>query len=139
MMGATVRRPLRILLGKIGLDGHTRGLQAVAGVLRDAGMEVIYAGMRRRPAEIAQIARDEDVDAIGLSFMSGSHIELMEDLLAVLAERGIDDIPVIAGGIIPRDDAATLRAMGVRAVLHTGASGEQILEAFRSIAASRTS
>jgi methylmalonyl-CoA mutase C-terminal domain/subunit len=126
--------PLRVLLGKLGLDGHTRGIQSVAGVLRDGGMEVIYTGLRRNSAQVAEIALQEDVDVIGLSFMSGSHLELTEDLFAMMKERNIADIPVVVGGVIPRNDVQTLLDLGVRAVFPTDSTGEEILACFRKVA-----
>ena len=126
--------PLRVLLGKLGLDGHTRGIQSVAGMLRDGGMEVIYTGLRRTSAQVAEIALQEDVDVVGLSFMSGSHLELTEDLFAMMKERDIADIPVVVGGVIPRNDVQTLLDMGVRAVFPTDSTGEEILACFRNVA-----
>ena len=126
--------PLRVLLGKLGLDGHTRGIQSVAGVLRDGGMEVIYTGLRRNSAQVAEIALQEDVDVIGLSFMSGSHLELTEDLFVMMKERNIADIPVVVGGVIPRNDVQTLLDLGVRAVFPTDSTGEEILACFRKVA-----
>jgi len=132
------KRPLRVLLGKLGLDGHTRGIQAVAGLLRDGGMEVIYTGLRRTSQQVAEIALQEDVDVIGLSFMSGSHLELTEDLFAMMKERGIDDIPVVIGGVIPRDDIQVLLGQGVKAVFPTDSTGEEILACFREVARRET-
>ena len=126
--------PLRVLLGKLGLDGHTRGIQSVAGLLRDGGMEVIYTGLRRTSAQVAEIALQEDVDVIGISFMSGSHLELTEDLLDMMKQLRIADIPVVIGGVIPRDDAQKLLKMGVKTVFPTDSTGEEILACFRGVA-----
>lgn len=112
-------RPLagrRILIGKPGLDGHDIGAKIVALTLRDAGAEVIYTGLRRSPAQIAQVAVDEGVDAVGLSILSGSHKELVTDVIAELRERKASAIKVFVGGTIPGDDHAALRELGVMAV-----------------------
>ena len=112
-------RPLagrRILVGKPGLDGHDIGAKIIALRLRDAGAEVIYTGLRRSPAQIAQVAVDEGVDAIGLSILSGSHKELVADVMAELRERKAAGVKVFVGGTIPADDHAHLKALGVAAV-----------------------
>jgi methylmalonyl-CoA mutase C-terminal domain/subunit len=112
-------RPLagkRILVGKPGLDGHDIGAKIVALTLRDAGAEVIYTGLRRSPGQIAQVAVDEGVDAVGLSILSGSHKELVADVIAELRARNAGDVKVFVGGTIPGDDHAGLRALGVAAV-----------------------
>ena len=108
-------RPIRVLVGKPGLDGHDRGAKVVARALRDAGMEVIYQGIRLTPAQIVAAARDEDVDVIGLSVLSGSHLEIVPDVLDRLRTSGIG-ATVVVGGIIPPEDAAVLRDKGVAAV-----------------------
>jgi len=108
-------RPVKILIGKPGLDGHSNGAEQIAVRARDAGMEVVYEGIRLTPAEIVQSARDEGVHAIGLSILSGSHGVLVHDVLAGLGEVGLD-IPVVVGGIIPERDAAELRLAGVKRV-----------------------
>lgn len=100
-------------------------------------MEVIYSGLRRTPQEVAEMALQEDVDAIGLSFMSGSHLELTEDLLSIMRNKGVSDIPVVVGGVIPPDDAQVLLAQGVKAVFPSGSTGEEILSCFRSVAGRR--
>lgn len=112
-------RPLagrRILIGKPGLDGHDIGAKIVALTLRDAGAEVIYTGLRRSPAQIAQVAVDEGVDAVGLSILSGSHKELVVEVKAALRERGADDLKIFLGGTVPAEDHPELLAMGVAAV-----------------------
>ena len=112
-------RPLagkRILVGKPGLDGHDIGAKIVALTLRDAGAEVIYTGLRRSPRQIAQVAVDEGVDAVGLSILSGSHKELVADVMAQLRELGAGDVKVFVGGTIPSQDQAQLRALGVTAI-----------------------
>jgi (2R)-ethylmalonyl-CoA mutase len=107
---------LRLLVGKPGLDGHSNGAEQVAVRARDAGFEVVYQGIRLTPEQIVAAAVAEDVHAIGLSILSGSHMELVPDVLARMKEAGIEDVPVIVGGIIPSRDAAALRELGVAAV-----------------------
>jgi len=108
-------RPIRLLVGKPGLDGHSNGAEQIAVAARDAGFEVIYQGIRLTPAEIAAAARDEDVDVVGLSILSGSHLGLVPEILRLLQEAGVD-APVVVGGIIPDADRAQLEAMGVARV-----------------------
>jgi len=107
--------PIRILVGKPGLDGHSNGAEQIAVAARDAGMEVVYQGIRLTPAEIAAAARDEDVDIVGLSILSGSHLDLVPETLRLLREAGVD-APVVVGGIIPDADRAQLEQMGVARV-----------------------
>jgi len=123
--------PLRVLVAKPGLDGHDRGAKVVARALRDAGMEVIYTGIRQTPDQIAEAALHEDVEAIGLSIHSGAHLELFPRILEALRARGIGDIPIYAGGIIPDADIPTVRAMGVRGVYGPGTSLDAIVQAVR--------
>jgi methylmalonyl-CoA mutase, C-terminal domain len=118
---------LRILVAKPGLDGHDRGVKVVARALRDAGFEVLYTGLHQTPDQIAAAAIQEDVDAIGLSTMSGAHMTLIPRVLDALKERGADDVPVFAGGIIPSEDADSLRAKGVRAIFTPGTSTEAVV------------
>jgi methylmalonyl-CoA mutase, C-terminal domain len=120
-------RPLRILVAKPGLDGHDRGAKVVARALRDAGMEVIYTGLHQTPEQIVAAAVQEDVDAIGLSVLSGAHLTLFARVLAVLAEQQADDIVVFGGGIIPDGDIAELERLGVRKVFTPGASMHDIV------------
>lgn len=119
------RKP-RILIGKPGLDGHDRGAKVIARALRDAGMEVIYTGLRQTPEMIVNAALQEDVDAIGLSILSGAHMTLLPRILTLLAEKDMGDVPVFAGGIIPEEDAQTLRAMGIVAIFGPGSSLKEI-------------
>jgi methylmalonyl-CoA mutase C-terminal domain/subunit len=117
----------RVLVGKPGLDGHDRGVKVVARALRDAGMEVIYTGLRQTPEMIVEAALQEDVDAVGLSILSGAHLALMSKIMALMAEHDLGDIPVFLGGIIPDDDMAPLREMGVGGVFGPGASLDEIV------------
>ncbi len=113
-------RPIRVLIAKPGLDGHDRGAKVIARALRDAGMEVIYSGLRQTPAQIAVAAVQEDVDVVGLSILSGAHNVLFPEILRELKERGGEDILVLAGGIIPDKDIANLKALGVREIFLPG-------------------
>ena len=107
---------LKFLVGKPGLDGHSNGAEQIAVRARDAGMEVVYQGIRLTPAEIVKTAGDEKVDVVGLSILSGSHVPLVKDVVTRMKDAGLDDVPVVVGGIIPPDDARTLKAAGVAAV-----------------------
>jgi len=117
----------RILVGKPGLDGHDIGAKIVALTLRDAGAEVIYTGLRRSPAQIAQVAIDEDVDAVGLSILSGSHMELVTAVLTELRQRNALEVKVFVGGTIPAQDHAPLRTMGVAAVFTADMPLEEVV------------
>jgi len=119
--------PLRILVGKPGLDGHDRGAKVVARALRDAGMEVVYTGLHQTPEQIVEAAVQEDADAIGLSVLSGAHLTLFARLLEVLRERDAEDIVVFGGGIIPEADIAELERLGVRKIFTPGTRTEQIV------------
>ena len=112
--------PRRILIAKPGLDGHDRGAKVIARALRDAGNEVIYSGLHQTPAQIVETAVQEDVDAIGMSVLSGAHMTLFPKVVEILTERDIDDIVVFGGGIIPEQDAAALRQLGLAAVFTPG-------------------
>jgi methylmalonyl-CoA mutase C-terminal domain/subunit len=120
-------RPLRVLIAKPGLDGHDRGAKIIARALRDAGMEVIYTGLHQTPEMIVESALQEDVDAIGLSILSGAHMTQFNGLMKMLADRGGGDIVVFGGGIIPDADAAALKSSGVKEIFTPGASTEVIV------------
>ena len=122
---------LRILIAKPGLDGHDRGAKVVARALRDAGMEVIYTGLRQTPEMIVESALQEDVDAIGLSILSGAHMTLVPRVLQGLQEAGLGHVKVFVGGIIPDEDAVALKELGVAAVFGPGASTQVIAETIR--------
>ena len=128
---------IRVLVAKPGLDGHDRGAKIIARALRDAGMEVIYTGIRQTPAMIVEAAVQEDVDVVGLSILSGAHMELFPLLLDGLKARGKDDAIVVAGGIIPEDDFPALKKMGVAGVFGPGASTKEIIEFIREKVAAR--
>ncbi len=118
----------RVLVAKVGLDGHDRGVKIVGRILRDAGFEVIYTGLQQTPEMVVATARDEDVDAIGLSLLSGAHMGLVPKLIDGLRKEGLDT-PVVLGGIIPNGDMAKLRAMGVAEILTPGVSADEIVDA----------
>lgn len=119
---------IRVVIAKAGLDGHDRGAKVVARALRDAGVEVIYTGLHQTPEEIVETAIQEDVDAIGISILSGAHLPLFERTIALLQERGAEDITLFGGGIIPADDIATLRSMGVAEIFTPGTPTTAIVE-----------
>ncbi len=127
----------RVLIAKPGLDGHDRGAKVTARALRDAGMEVIYTGLRQTPEMVVEAALQEDVDAIGLSILSGAHMPLMARVLELLAANEMSDVPVFLGGIIPDEDASRLREMGVTAVFGPGASLDDVIAAFNAAIAAR--
>jgi methylmalonyl-CoA mutase, C-terminal domain len=122
---------IRVLVAKPGLDGHDRGAKVIARALRDAGMEVIYTGLRQTPEMIAEAALQEDVDAVGLSILSGAHMVLVPRVVEVLRARGLEQVPVFVGGIIPDEDLPELEALGVRGVFGPGARTDDIAEAIR--------
>ncbi len=119
-------RPIRVLIAKPGLDGHDRGAKVVARALRDAGMEVIYTGIRQTPEMIAEAALQEDVDVVGLSILSGAHMDLFPRIVEQLKSKGIDDALLVCGGIIPEEDIATLKQMGFAGVFGPGTSTQDL-------------
>jgi methylmalonyl-CoA mutase C-terminal domain/subunit len=128
--GVTTRK-IRVLVAKPGLDGHDRGAKIVARALRDAGFEVIYTGLHQTPEQIVATAVQEDVDAIGLSVLSGAHNYLFPRVLELLREKGADDIAVFGGGIIPAEDIQALKALGVKELFTPGASTQDIIRFVR--------
>jgi methylmalonyl-CoA mutase cobalamin-binding domain/chain len=121
-------RPQRVLLAKVGLDGHDRGIKVVARGLRDAGFHVIYSGLWQKVESVAQAAQDEDVDWLGISILNGAHMTLVPQVLTALRERGMEHVGVIVGGIISKPDQEKLKEMGVAACFGSGASIETIVE-----------
>jgi len=127
-----MERRIRVLVAKPGLDGHDRGAKIVARALRDAGMEVIYTGLRQTPEQIATAALQEDVDAIGISILSGAHNTILPRICELLRAQGLDDVMLLVGGIIPDEDIPGLKQGGVTEVFQPGASTEDIVEFIRS-------
>ncbi len=123
----TLKRPIRVLVGKPGLDGHDRGAKVVATALRDAGMEVVYTGLHQTPEMIASAAVQEDVDVVGLSVLSGAHLTLVPRIRAMLSDAGRPDLPIVIGGIVPPDDVEDLRQAGVLRVFGPGSSTSEIV------------
>jgi methylmalonyl-CoA mutase C-terminal domain/subunit len=130
-------RPIRVLIAKPGLDGHDRGAKVIARALRDAGMEVIYAGLRQTPEQIAAAAIQEDVDVVGLSILSGAHNVLFPEILGLLKEKGGEDIIVLAGGIIPDKDIGAMKALGIREIFLPGTSTQTLVDFIRKAAGER--
>jgi methylmalonyl-CoA mutase, C-terminal domain len=124
-------RKIRVLVAKPGLDGHDRGAKVVARALRDAGMEVIYTGLRQTPEMIVEAALQEDVDVIGLSILSGAHMALVPRILELMKANGLDDVKIIIGGIIPTNDVPELEKMGVTGIFGPGTNTEAIAEHIR--------
>jgi len=122
---------IRVLVAKPGLDGHDRGAKVVARALRDAGMEVIYTGIRQTPEMIAEAALQEDVDVVGLSILSGAHMALFPRIVELLKEYGVDDVLIVAGGIIPDEDVPRLQALGIKGVFGPGTSTQDIIRFIR--------
>ena len=121
-------KKIKVVIAKPGLDGHDRGAKVVARALRDAGMEVIYTGIRQTPALIAETALQEDADAVGLSILSGAHLELFPPVVAELRERGMGEVLLFAGGIIPQEDVAELESMGFVAIFGPGSTTQDIVK-----------
>jgi methylmalonyl-CoA mutase C-terminal domain/subunit len=132
-------RKIRVLVAKPGLDGHDRGAKVVARALRDAGMEVIYTGLRQTPEMIAETALQEDVDVVGLSILSGAHMTLAPKIVSQLKENELDDVLVVIGGIIPQEDVEPLRQMGVDGVFGPGTTTADIVDFIRQNVPAHTS
>ncbi len=125
-MNEKKQRPLRVLVAKVGLDGHDRGAKVIATALRDAGMEVIYTGLRQTPEMVVNAALQEDVDAIGISILSGAHMTIFPRVIALMKEKQMDDVLLTGGGIIPNDDMKTLNEMGVGKLFSPGTTTSDI-------------
>ena len=123
-----MNRPLRVLVAKVGLDGHDRGAKVIATALRDAGMEVIYTGLRQTPEMVVNAALQEDVDAIGISILSGAHMTVFPKVITLMKEKGMNDVLLTGGGIIPDDDKKTLNDMGVGKLFAPGTTTTTIAE-----------
>jgi len=127
------KMPIRILIGKGGLDGHDRGVKYIVNILRDAGFEVIYPGIRRSPEQIVDVAIKNDVALIGLSFLSGAHIPVFTRMVELLKAQGAEDIILVCGGIIPPDDIMTLKSLGIAAVFTPGTPDVDIVKAIKKL------
>ena len=125
-MNEKLNRPIRVLVAKVGLDGHDRGAKIIATALRDAGMEVIYTGLRQTPEMVVNAALQEDVDAIGISILSGAHMTVFSKIINLLKEKEMDDVLITGGGIIPEDDMKELHSMGVGKLFAPGANTKDI-------------
>jgi 2-hydroxyisobutanoyl-CoA mutase small subunit len=132
-----VTAPVRVLLAKVGLDGHDRGVKVVARALRDAGMDVIYTGLHRTPDEVVTAAIQEDVDVLGVSLLSGVQLTVFPKILAKLKSEGADDIIVVAGGVMPAEDVAALKEMGVKDVMLQDTPPQQIVETLSRLVVER--
>ncbi len=126
--------PIRVVIAKPGLDGHDRGAKVIARALRDAGMEVIYTGLRQTPAQIVAAVVQEDADVLGLSILSGAHNQIFPEILRLLKEQGADDVPVFAGGIIPDSDIPGLKAAGIQEIFQPGTSTDDVVDFIRKAA-----
>lgn len=129
--------PIRVLLAKVGLDGHDRGVKVVARTLRDAGMDVIYTGLHRTPEEVVHSAIQEDVDVLGVSLLSGAHMTICPKIMKLLKEQDAEDTIVVVGGVVPDEDVAPLKAMGVRELLLQDTPPKQIVETLQRLVAER--
>ncbi|MFM7176038.1 MAG: cobalamin B12-binding domain-containing protein [Bacteroidota bacterium] len=127
-MSAPLSRPIRVLVAKVGLDGHDRGAKVIASFLRDAGMEVIYTGLRQTPEMVVNAALQEDVDVIGVSILSGAHMTVFPGIMTLLQEKGINDILLTGGGIIPDEDMKKLNELGVGRLFPPGTNTGEIVE-----------
>ncbi len=121
------QRPIRVLVAKVGLDGHDRGAKVIATALRDAGMEVIYTGLRQTPEMVVNAALQEDVDAIGISILSGAHMTVFPKIIGLMKEKGLDDVLLTGGGIIPDSDMKTLQELGVGKLFAPGSPMQEIV------------
>jgi methylmalonyl-CoA mutase, C-terminal domain len=127
-----MNRPIRVLVAKVGLDGHDRGAKVIAAALRDAGMEVIYTGLRQTPEMVVNAALQEDVDAIGISILSGAHMTVFPKIMKLLKEKNMDDVLLTGGGIIPEEDIIALNEMGAGKLFAPGTSFEEITNYIKS-------
>lgn len=131
----STNQPIRVLIAKPGLDGHDRGAKVIARALRDAGMEVIYTGLRQTPEMVAEAALQEDVDVVGLSILSGAHMALVPRVRQLMDESGLQDVALLVGGIIPDEDVQSLRQAGVSGVFGPGTSTDDIIRHIRQVVA----
>ena len=136
-MSQVTAKPIRVLIAKVGLDGHDRGVKIVARSLRDAGMDVIYTGLHRTPEDVVLAAVQEDVDILGISILSGAHMTVFPRVLELLNNHGAHDIIVVGGGVVPSDDVAALKNMGVREILLQDTPPQIIVETLRQLVTAR--
>ena len=132
-MGERDRQPIRVMIAKVGLDGHDRGVKIVARCLRDAGMDVVYIGLHRTPEEVVHSAIQEDVDILGISILSGAHMTVFPRVLELLRQHGASDIMLVGGGVMPDDDMVRLKAMGVKEVLLQDTAPQTIVETIEGL------
>jgi len=133
----SMAQPIRVLLAKVGLDGHDRGVKVVARTLRDAGMDVVYSGLHRSPEEVVTAAVQEDVDILGVSLLSGVQMTVFPKIFALLKEKGVDDMIVVAGGVMPDEDVAALKKMGVAEILLQDTPPQAIVETLNRLVQAR--
>jgi methylmalonyl-CoA mutase, C-terminal domain len=136
-MESTFNRPIRVLVAKVGLDGHDRGAKVIATTLRDAGMEVIYTGLRQTPEMVVNAALQEDVDAIGISILSGAHMTVFPKIINLMKTKEMDDVLLTGGGIIPQNDMTTLTKMGVGTLFPPGTNTQEIVSYIKKEVAKR--
>ena len=134
-----MQNKIRVVIAKPGLDGHDRGAKVIARALRDAGMEVVYTGLRQSPEQIVAAALQEDADAIGLSILSGAHMHICPRLMQLLHEKGLDDVLVVVGGIIPDQDVPRLRELGIKGIFLPGTPMQEIIDFINTNARARVS
>lgn len=138
MSSKAKQEKIRVLVAKPGLDGHDRGAKVIVRALREAGMEVIYTGLRQSPEMIVEAALQEDVDVVGLSILSGAHMELFPAIVDALREKGLGGVMIVAGGIIPEEDVPVLKKMGIEAIFRPGAMTQDIVDYINAAMARRT-
>lgn len=129
-----MEKRIKVIVAKIGLDGHDRGAKVIARALKDAGMEVVYTGLRQTPSQVVRTAIQEDADVIGVSILSGAHLELIPQLVKMMKENGLNDVGLVVGGVIPPQDVPKLKALGVDEVFLPGSSLKEIVEKVKKIA-----
>ena len=130
-------KPIRVLIAKVGLDGHDRGARAVARALRDAGMDVIYTGLHRTPEEVVAAAVQEDVDIVGISILSGAHMTIFPRVLDLMRDAGVEDMLLVGGGVIPDEDVAPLKALGVAELILQDTPPDALVASLRALVATR--
>lgn len=135
--GSETQDPIRVMVAKVGLDGHDRGVKIVARCLRDAGMDVVYTGLHRTPEQVVEAAVQEDVDVLGISLLSGAHMTIFPRVISLLQEQGVDDILLLGGGVIPDADVVELKNMGVAEILGQDTPPDDIVATVQRLVAER--